>query len=214
MCSSVDIEYLHQELSTAEAIQICERFHGTTWRPGRQVMWSGVPRAIVQQWADAHGRQTLTTAMGPLMQNWSRYMHGASALFASHIAQDGGTVTVVTPPPPERFNPHGGTNHQAIEEPILKGERGPCCVKKIELVHPTVPGAEEFCYEIWPEDETGSWTAKFAKASKSAPHPQWRHPKPKRQGYRTHEMRRFSTHYLRKQVQVSKMIHLSAIWLG
>ena len=92
----------------------------------------------------------------------------------------GGTVTVVTPPPPERFNPHGGTNYQAVEEPILKGERGSCCVKKIELVHPTVPGAEEFCYEIWPEDETDSWTAKFAKASKSAPHPQWRHPKPRR----------------------------------
>ncbi|GLA67613.1 hypothetical protein AtubIFM54640_011296 [Aspergillus tubingensis] len=194
MCSSVGIEYLHQELTTAEAIQICERFQGTAWRPGRQVLWSGVPRAIVQQWADAHGMQTLTTAMGLLMahdhpqcrhlhkskQRWSRYMHGASALFASHIAQDGGTVTVVTPPPPERFNPYGGTNYQAIEEPILKGERGSCCVKKIELVHPTVPGAEEFCYEIWPEDETDSWTAKFAKASKSAPHPQWRHPKPRR----------------------------------
>lgn len=194
MCSSVGIEYLHQDLTTAEAIQICEQFQGTAWRPGRQVMWSGVPRAIVQQWADAHGMQTLTTAMGPLMvhdhpqcrhlhkskQRWSRYMHGASALFASHIAQDGGTVTVVTPPPPERFNPHGGTNYQAVEEPILKGERGSCCVKKIELVHPTVPGAEEFCYEIWPEDETDSWTAKFAKASKSAPHPQWKHPKPRR----------------------------------
>ena len=104
MCSSVGIEYLHQDLTTAEAIQICERFQGTAWRPGRQVMWSGVPRAIVQQWADAHGMQTLTTAMGPLMvhdhpqcrhlhkskQRWSRYMHGASALFASHIAQGGG----------------------------------------------------------------------------------------------------------------------------
>lgn len=194
MCSSLDIDYFHRYLTTPETTQICERFHGTTWQPGRQVMWSGVPRTTAQQWADTHGMQTLTTAMGPLMvhdhprclqsrkskHRWSEYIHGASALFAYHIAQDGGTVTVLTPRPPQRFNPHGETNYQAIEEPILKGALGPCHVEKIELVHPTVLGAEEFQYQIWPEDETASWDAEFATATDSAPPHPWRHPKPNR----------------------------------
>ncbi|GKZ37836.1 hypothetical protein AbraIFM66950_009625 [Aspergillus brasiliensis] len=82
--------------------------------------------------------------------------------------------------PPQRFNPHGETNYQAIEEPILKGALGPCHVEKIELVHPTVLGAEEFQYQIWPEDETASWDAEFATATDSAPPHPWRHPKPNR----------------------------------
>jgi hypothetical protein len=49
------------------ARQICDQFHDDAWQPGRQVMWSGIPRQLVQVWADRHGMQTLTTVIGPLM---------------------------------------------------------------------------------------------------------------------------------------------------
>lgn len=64
-------------------------------------------------------------------------MKGASAMYAYHIAQDEGVVTVLSPPPPERFNPYGGSNYQTMEEPILKGKLGPR-VTKIGMVHPTI----------------------------------------------------------------------------
>jgi hypothetical protein len=155
-------------------------------------MWSGIPRATAQEWADHHQMQTLTTAMGPLMihghpnclytskskKNWSKYMQGASALFAYHIALEVGTVTVLTPPLPERFNPFGETNYQAIEEPILQGRVGAVSVSQIELVHPTVPGAQDFHYQFWPVDESDDWDSRFGKL---APRQQnWRRPKKKR----------------------------------
>ncbi|QKX62539.1 uncharacterized protein TRUGW13939_09700 [Talaromyces rugulosus] len=88
-------------------------------------------------------------------------MQGASALFAYHIALEEGTVTVPTPPPPERFNPFGETNYQAIEEPILKGKLGTNRVSHIELVHLTVTIAQEFRYQFWPVDQADSWDSQF-----------------------------------------------------
>jgi hypothetical protein len=44
---------------------------------------------------------------------------GVSALFSWYISK-GENVTVLSPPPPERFHPPGRTNFQAIERPILK----------------------------------------------------------------------------------------------
>jgi len=41
-----------------------------------------------------------------------------------------------------------------MEKPVLKGEIGDSAVLRIEMVHPTVKGAENFCYQIWPVDET------------------------------------------------------------
>lgn len=75
-------------------------------------------REEAQSWADRHGMQTLTTAMGSLMnlevtvrakskkssEAWSKYVRGASAVFAWHISQ-GERVTMLTPPPPQRFHP-------------------------------------------------------------------------------------------------------------
>ncbi|KAI7973037.1 hypothetical protein EIK77_000840 [Talaromyces pinophilus] len=193
MCSSQDIEYFNKYLTPREITQICDQFH-TNWSRNNQVMWSGIPRATAQAWADQHQMQTLTTAMGPLMihgdpkclhtskshpkRKWSIYMQGASALFAYHIALDEGTVTVLTPPPPERFNPFGETNYQAIEEPILKGKLGACRVSQIELVHPTVTSAQEFHYQFWPVDEADHWDSQFknlAPQSRS-----WRRPTKKR----------------------------------
>ncbi|PWY83322.1 hypothetical protein BO70DRAFT_361457 [Aspergillus heteromorphus CBS 117.55] len=148
-------------------------------------MWSGVPRNLVQTWADQHGMQTLTTVMGPLMvhdhaqclwsrkssKGWSRYMKGASAMYAYHIAKDGGLVTVLTPPPPDLYNPFGGSNYQIVEEPILKGNLGPK-VLKIEMVHPSIPGAEDFHYQIWPNNETTLWHDHFGYPP---PATHWRH---------------------------------------
>jgi hypothetical protein len=33
--------------------------------------------------------------------DWSKYMKGASAMYAYYITQDKGIVTVLSPPPPE-----------------------------------------------------------------------------------------------------------------
>ena len=190
MCKSGNIEDFHKFLTVKEAKQICDQFHEGSWQHGHQVMWSGLPRQLVQIWANKHAMQTLTTAMGPLMvhddprclwsrkssKRWSKYMKGASAMYAYHIAQDKGVVTVLSPPPPERFNPYGGSNYQTVEEPSLKGKLGPR-VTKIEMVHPTIPNAEEFFYQIWPEDEIGSWFANFGHP---VPETHWRPVIPKR----------------------------------
>jgi hypothetical protein len=85
-----------QYLKADEEVRIHRQFQGDTWRCNSQVLWSGIPRDEAQRWADEHGMQTLTTAMGPLMDlshplclrnqkscdAWSKYVKGASALFA------------------------------------------------------------------------------------------------------------------------------------
>jgi hypothetical protein len=123
LLASVCLQYL----TVKEELQICQQFHDT-WRRNNQVMWSGIPRKDVQRWADERDMETLTTAMGPLMtprhppylripkpeKGPSKYIKGASAVFALHISR-GEKVTVLSPPPPERFHPSGLTNYQAIE---------------------------------------------------------------------------------------------------
>ncbi|UNI22493.1 hypothetical protein JDV02_008379 [Purpureocillium takamizusanense] len=129
---------------------------------------------VAQEWADKRGFQTLTTAMGPLMDpsdpkcpkhkggqtSWSKYVHGASVVFAWYIAQ-GDLATVLAQPPPQRFHPSGLTYYQLIEEPILKGKLGNRPVNKIVVVHPTVGEAADFTYELWPHDEPSLWTTSF-----------------------------------------------------
>ncbi|KAJ5469336.1 hypothetical protein N7539_008954 [Penicillium diatomitis] len=168
-----------QYLNAEEAAQIFQRFQSEDWIPNGQVLWSGVPRDKAQKWADNHHLQTLTTAMGPLMDkehpeslkskmtphHWIQYVRGASAVFAWHIAR-GEKVTVLLPPPPERFHPSGLTNYQAIEEPIVRGQIGQYAVRKIVLVHPTVTESEEYFYEGWPEDEYSTWIQKYGLRNK------------------------------------------------
>ncbi|KAK5262814.1 hypothetical protein LTR96_011708, partial [Exophiala xenobiotica] len=163
-------------LTPEEADQIHQQFHDPNFSQTRQVLWTGVERGLAEQWADQRGMQTLTMAMGCLMQPehpsclrtkksndaWSRYVKGASAIFA-HYAAQGQAITVLSPPPPDRFHPSGWTNFQIIEEPILKGQFGGSPVGRIELVHPGVPGAEDFRYELWPTDRGLSWMEKFGK---------------------------------------------------
>lgn len=174
-------------LTIEEETQIHQQFLGSEWRPNSQVLWSGVQREEAQTWADAHNMQTLTTAMGPLMDpenslclkpkksklGWSRYIKGASAVFAWCISK-GEKVTVLTPPPPERFHPSGYTNYQSIEEPILKWAAKSRTLR-IEMVHPVVQGAGDFSYQIWPVDETATWAAVFEIETQKTYH--WRRVK-------------------------------------
>ncbi|KAJ8117480.1 hypothetical protein OPT61_g1328 [Boeremia exigua] len=135
--------------------------------------------------ADDHDMQTLTTAMGPLMdpripscvhshkttKAWSKYIHGASAVFAWHIVM-GEVVTVLCPPPPDRFHPSGLSYFQIIEEPILRAAIADGSTLRIDLAHPRVKGAEDFRYPLWPHDETDTWLA--AHGSKPRPKFCWR----------------------------------------
>jgi len=168
---------LQEYLTIEEETQILQQFK-SKWRPNSQVLWSGILRKKAQRWAEEHDMQTLTTAMGPLMVNgnplcfkkkkrkseWSLYIKGASAVFAWCILE-GEKVTVLSPPPPERFHPSGLTNYQAIEEPILKWDKMSHAVLQIEMVHPTVKGAENFRYQIWPVDKTATWISVFGAAA-------------------------------------------------
>ena len=158
-------------LRTREAIQIHERFQSIIFEPGGQVMWTGVPREWAQKWADERKMQTLSTAMGPLFrkhhpscqktkmsrEEWSKYVKGASRIFALYVPKNH-EITVLTQPPPSRFNPTGLSTFQSIEEPILKGVHGGASVSRIDVVHITVAAATDFRYQIWPEDETHMWT--------------------------------------------------------
>jgi hypothetical protein len=176
---------LRQFMTTDEELQIHRQFQGRQWKPNRQVLWTGIDRAIGQKWTNAHNMQTLTTAMGPLMDPsdascvrkrkskyaWSKYIKGASALFACYIAGNN-RVVVLSPPPPDRFHPSGLTNYQAIEEPILKRAIVCGALLQIEMVHPAVKGAEDFYYQVWPIDDTATWIAMFGMTS--VPRPRWR----------------------------------------
>ncbi|KFY29936.1 hypothetical protein V494_08359 [Pseudogymnoascus sp. VKM F-4513 (FW-928)] len=168
------ITMYRQYLTREEEEKISQQFRGDIWHHNSQVLWSGVPRSDAQHWADERELQTLSTAMGSLMvpehpsclrskktpQQWSSYMKGASAVFAHHISE-GKKVIVLTPPPPYKFHPSGLTNYQLIEEPILKGELGVHGLFRIDMVHLTVKGAENFKYQVWPVDQTHTWIAKF-----------------------------------------------------
>lgn len=171
-----------QYLTVAEADQIHNQFAKTVFRPGSQVMWSGVPREWAQAWAVKNKMQTLTTVMGPLMdkehpvclkskksvKEWSIYVKGASELYAHYIPK-GYVITVLTRPPPQRLNPTGESTYQTIEEPILKGISGGKPVSRIEMVHLAIESAQDFRYQVWPMDEVQEWIEKFGLHPSSKP---------------------------------------------
>lgn len=76
--------------------------------------------------------------------------------------------SIIAPPPPERFHPSGQTNYQAIEEPILKGEKEDGSRLRLEIVHPMVEGAENFIYQIWPVDQKNTWVERFGTLAQGA----------------------------------------------
>jgi hypothetical protein len=167
--SSLTLNHLTY-LSPEEAEEIKDQFCKACLMPGSQVMWTGVPREWVQRWADQNDMQTLTSAMGPLMdpghcacckmqksrEEWSAYVRGASSLFASYVPK-GDVVTVLTRPPPHRLRPDGFTTYQSIELPILMGQNGSASVSRIDMVHLTVADAENYRYQVWPIDQLKMW---------------------------------------------------------
>ncbi|KAH7018070.1 uncharacterized protein B0I36DRAFT_335262 [Microdochium trichocladiopsis] len=145
---------------TSPQVSHCPRGSGYSSRIS--VLWSGMNQEVVQKWADKHDLATLSTALGALkttahetcrtrcdlsdrrtMKAWSLYMKGASALFSWCIAQNRGSVLLVTPPPGERFHPSGLTNLQLIEGPIIAGLYGPSWLHSIDIVHPQIPAAAD-----------------------------------------------------------------------
>jgi hypothetical protein len=154
-----------------------EQFQSNDWIPNGQVLWSGMPREKAQEWAKRHELQTLTIVMGPLMdikhpdclklrknnQQWSNYIHGASAIFAWRIAQ-GEKVTLLSPPLPERFHPSGLSYYQLIEDPIIRGLLDQNAVQKIIIVHPMIKESNEFLYELWPYDRRDMWEERFGSS--------------------------------------------------
>ncbi|EWG54969.1 hypothetical protein FVEG_17437 [Fusarium verticillioides 7600] len=161
-------QLIRQWLIDDEAEKILSRFQNACI-PNRQVLWSGMLREQAQQWADAHGLQTLTTALGPLLyhgdpspqtQARPRFIHGASIIFAWFISQ-GDLVTVLSHPPPLFFHPSGQTFYQLYEEPIIKGKMGNRPVGRIHTAHPAVEIATDFIYQLWPCDISWFWIKIF-----------------------------------------------------
>ncbi|KAL4916504.1 hypothetical protein BDW62DRAFT_202660 [Aspergillus aurantiobrunneus] len=191
------IQVFSQYLDVSEAAQILEQFQ-RSWINNGQVLWSGIAFNKVQAWAANHRLQTLTTAMGPLMDKnhpaclksrktphgWSRYIHGASAVFAWRIARFE-SVVLLTPPPPQRGHPSGLTYYQALEEPIIKGRLGDCAVEHITNVHPTVAEGREFQYEIWPADDSARWIREYGLQHAM---PKWRSIREDRDRLRLREL--------------------------
>ncbi|SPJ89575.1 uncharacterized protein FTOL_12936 [Fusarium torulosum] len=147
-------QLIRRWLTDQEADNILSRFQKASV-PNRQMLWSGMLREQAQQWADAHGFQTLTTALGPLLypgglecpngQNPPRYIHGASIIFAWFISL-GDIVTVLAHPPPIPFHPSGQTFYQLYEEPIIMGRMGNRPVGRIDTAHPAIKAATDFIY--------------------------------------------------------------------
>lgn len=79
------------------------------------------------------------------------------------IAQ-GENVTLLSPPPPERFHPSGLSYYQLIEEPIIRGLIDKKSVQKIMIVPPMIKKSDDLFYELWPNDERDKWVEKFGSS--------------------------------------------------
>jgi hypothetical protein len=178
-------QLIRRWLTDKEADDILSRFQKACI-PNRQVFWSGMLREQAQQWADAHEFQTLTTALGPLLyrgdpsphtQAPTRYIHGASIIFAWFVSQ-GDLVTVLSHPPPLFFHPSGQTFYQLYEEPIIKGTMGNRAVGRIDVAHPFIESAIDFIYQIWPYDNSSLWKKTFGNLDIELPWRQTKTPKP------------------------------------
>ncbi|KAM0714732.1 hypothetical protein Q7P37_009749 [Cladosporium fusiforme] len=160
-----DLRYLTVE----EAGQIIALFESIPCCSDRLLFWTGLPRDWVQRWADDHDFLTLSSAMGPLMDDtgpicpkkqmgpwlWSRYVKGASGIF-SRFACTCGVIRVLTVPPSESWRLRPDSSYRAIEEPVLKGAKGCNHALRINFVH-LLSDSRELEYEVWPDDHTYQW---------------------------------------------------------
>ncbi|EJT82332.1 hypothetical protein GGTG_02306 [Gaeumannomyces tritici R3-111a-1] len=170
-------EIADRYLKPSQKARINHRFASLNVHKNWLLLWTGENYDRVQKYARSRNKQTLSIALGPLIdpnhpefavstsskKSKRNFMHGASALFAQHISNHSTEVALLCPPPPVMFNPNGRTYYQDIEEPIIT-KFGFNRNLRIFAVHPSVKEASGFCYEIWPTDRTYEWHQRFPGA--------------------------------------------------
>ncbi|EGP82433.1 uncharacterized protein MYCGRDRAFT_51634, partial [Zymoseptoria tritici IPO323] len=153
-----------------ERAELDRVFTATLENDSALVFWTGISPDLAKTWAGKNNLKTLTMAMGALYsdqsaaslrsrkttKSWSSFMKGASGLFAQHACH-GRRAIVLTNPPPNTYSTRLRSNYRDIEEPILKGVGCKVHTIRIDHAHPTVPGAELFVYQTWPEDTSFKW---------------------------------------------------------
>lgn len=83
-------------------------------------------------------------------------MKGAPWIFAQHACQ-GRRAIVLTNAPPDIYSKRKHSSYRDIEEPILKGFEAGQRTNQIDYVHPQIPGAAGFRYQVWPKDWSAEW---------------------------------------------------------
>jgi hypothetical protein len=162
--------HLSAYLSPDEIHQLNQAFQTSLQHDTALVFWTGIPPKLARGWAVERNLKTLTIAMGSLYADssqgrpsarrsdkaWSKYMKGASWLFAKQACQNRCAI-VLTNAPPNVYSTREHSTYREIEEPILKGVGEGPCATQIDYVHPTVSGAARFHYEIWPRNHSSEW---------------------------------------------------------
>ncbi|KAK3045611.1 hypothetical protein LTR09_012819 [Extremus antarcticus] len=158
--------YLRQD----EITQLDQAFEISLQHDSALVFWTGISPSLAKEWARRNDLKTLTMAMGSLYADnsdgslrsqkspkaWSKYMKGASWVFAQQACHDRRAI-VLTNAPPNIYSTREHSSYREIEEPILTGFEANRHATQIDYVHPTVPGAACFCYQIWPDNRSSEW---------------------------------------------------------
>ncbi|KAI7531853.1 hypothetical protein KC331_g13882, partial [Hortaea werneckii] len=155
-----------------EVKQLDQAFNISLQHDSELVFWTGISPGLACDWARRNGLKTLTMAMGNLytensrkplrsakrskFKSWSRYMKGASWIFAQHACQ-GRRAIVLTNAPPHVYSKRKHSSYREIEEPILKGFEAGQRTNQIDYVHPNIPDAAGFRYQVWPKDWSAEW---------------------------------------------------------
>ena len=158
---------LSNYLCEDEITQLNQVFEISLQHDSTLVFWTGISPHLAKDWAHRNDLKTLTMAMGLLYtennrrsqkatNSWTNYMKGASWVFARHACRDRYAI-VLTNAPPNVYSTREHSNYREIEEPVLKGLQAGGHALQIDYVHPTVPGAECFRYQIWPDNRSSDW---------------------------------------------------------
>lgn len=161
---------LSKYLCQNEVTQLNQAFEVSLQHDSALVFWTGISPDLAKNWARSNDLKTLTMAMGSLYtdngrksgrsqkstKTWSKYMKGASWVFAQQACHNRYAL-VLTNAPPNVYSTREHSNYREIEEPILKGLETERHAIRIDYVHPTVPGAACFRYQVWPDNRSSEW---------------------------------------------------------
>ncbi|KAK5167628.1 uncharacterized protein LTR77_007327 [Saxophila tyrrhenica] len=103
-----------------------------------------------------NSRKTLSSRKSGKPNSWSRYMKGASWVFAQQACYNRHAI-VLTNAPPDVYSKRVHSSYREIEEPILRGCEAGRHTIQINYVHPAVPGAACFRYQTWPNNRSSEW---------------------------------------------------------